>query len=153
MLNERRDTADQRSTPTKPVSLQSLKGRRKKMRRVEEERNYYVDRYEPRYFVLVSLILILCVLDAYFTLKILDLGGREMNFFMFALLYKKPILAMAFKYLVTVFGVTIILVHKNFVVFGRLKVDGLIYAIFFFYLLLVLYEATMLLTTNRVLIL
>ena len=153
MLSERRDTVDQRTAPTKPVSLQSLRGRRKKMRRAGENRDYYVDRYEPRYLVLVSLVLILCVLDAYFTLKILDLGGRETNRLMFLLLYKNPAPAMMIKYLVTAFGLIIILVHKNFVVFGRLKVYGLIYAVFILYLVLVVYEAAMLVRITRALIL
>lgn len=51
--------------------------------------------------MLVSLILILCVLDAYSTLRILDLGGREVNRFMFFFLYKKPILTLMLKYFVT----------------------------------------------------
>jgi len=123
------------------------------MRRAGEERGYYVDRYEPRYFVLVSLILILCVLDAYFTLKILELGGSEMNRFMFVLLYKQPALAMIIKYLVTASSIIFILVHKNFVVFGRLKVNGLIYAVFSVYLVLVMYEAAMLFKPIRALIL
>ncbi len=50
--------------------------------------------------MLVSLILILCVLDAYSTLRILDLGGREVNRFMFFFLYKKPILTLMLKYFV-----------------------------------------------------
>ena len=79
---ERRYRLDQRRAPTRPLSRHSLRGRRKKARRQEEDTNYYVDRYEPRYLILISLILALCVLDAYLTLKIIDLGGRELNRFM-----------------------------------------------------------------------
>ena len=140
MTGERRATADQRRAPTKPVSVHSLGGRREKARRAGEERNYYVDRYEPRYLLLIGLILVLCVLDAYFTLKILELGGKEMNPFMSILLFKKPVLALTIKYLGTAVAVVFILVHKNFVVFRRLRVSDLIYVVFFVYLSVVAYE-------------
>ncbi len=138
---ERRHITDQRRAPTRPLSRYSLWGRRKKARREEEHRNYYVDRYEPRYFILICLILALCVLDAYFTLKIIDFGGKELNRLMFVFMYKKPISAMVFKYLVTAASIIIILIHKNFLVFGNIKVSSLIYAFFSVYLVLVAFEA------------
>jgi membrane glycosyltransferase len=142
MPTEQRNIPDQRSSRTKPLSRYSLRGRRKKARRAEEDKNYYVDRYEPRYFFLVSLILALCVLDAYFTLRIIEFGGKELNLLMLFLMEKRPILAMVIKYLATAICVVIILVHKNFIVFGKLKVYYLIYVVFFIYFILVIYEAT-----------
>jgi hypothetical protein len=141
MPTEQRYIPDQRGAPTKPVSRYSLRGRRKKARRAGEDKDYYVDWYEPRYFVLISLILILCVLDAYLTLKILAFGGSELNLLMLFLMEKKPILAMVIKYVATAVCVGIILIHKNFIVFGKLKVYYLIYVVFFVYFILVTYEA------------
>jgi hypothetical protein len=141
MSIERRNTPDQRQTPTRPLGRYSLIGRRKKARRADEDKNYYVDRYEPRYFVFISLILLLCVLDAYFTLKILDFGGQELNILMFKFIYNKPISAMVVKYLGTALGVIFILIHKNFIVFNRIRVYHLIYMIFLIYFVLVMYEA------------
>lgn len=141
MQTERRNIADQRRTPTKPLSRYSFRGRRKKARRAVEDINYYVDRYEPRYFIFISLILILCVLDAYFTLKIMDFGGKELNLFMLFILYRKPIFALVIKYLATALSIIFILIHKNFVVFGKMKVYYLIYIIFSIYFVLVMYEA------------
>jgi hypothetical protein len=138
---ERRQLADQRRMPTRALSRHSLRGRRKGCRRQGENSNYYVDRYEPRYFVLISLILGLCVLDAFFTLKIIDFGGRELNRFMLAFMYENPVSALIFKYLVTAVSIIFILVHKNFQVFGKLKVFSLIYVFFIVYLSLVAYEA------------
>ena len=140
MTNERRARTDQRRTRTKPLSLYSLRGRRERTRRAGEEHGYYVDRYEPRYLLLIGLILVLCVLDALFTLRILELGGEELNPFMSAVLYKKPILALVIKYLGTALSVIFILVHKNFVAFGRLKVSDLMYVVLFVYLIIVAYE-------------
>jgi hypothetical protein len=138
---ERRHITDHRRAPTRPLSRYSLWGRRKKARREGEDRNYYVDRYEPRYFILISLILALCVLDAYFTLKIIDFGGKELNRLMLIFVYKKPISALVFKYLVTAVSIIFILIHKNFIVFGKIKVFYLIYVFFSVYLTLVAYEA------------
>jgi len=123
------------------LSRYSLRGRRKRARRKAEDKNYYVDWYEPRYFILISLILALCALDAYFTLKIIDFGGKELNRLMLVFIYKKPISALVFKYLVTAASIIFILIHKNFLVFGKLRVFYLIYGIFFVYLTLVSYEA------------
>lgn len=138
---ERRNTTDHRRTPTRPLSRYSLWGHRKKARRKAEDKNYYVDWYEPRYFILISLILALCVLDAYFTLKIIDFGGEELNRLMFVFIYKRPISALVSKYLVTAASIIFILIHKNFLVFGKIRVFYLIYAFFFVYLALVAYEA------------
>jgi hypothetical protein len=138
---ERRHLTDHRRTPTRPLSRYSLWGHRRRARREAEDKNYYVDRYEPRYFILISLILALCVLDAYFTLKIIDFGGKELNLLMLVFIYKKPISALVFKYLVTAVSIIFILIHKNFRVFGKVRVCSLIDVFFFVYLILVAYEA------------
>lgn len=138
---EKRKTSDRRRIPTRPLTLYALRGRRKGARRSGEDKNLYIDRYEPRFFILISLIMVLCVLDAYFTLKIIDFGGKELNLFMFIFIYKQPIPALLFKYLVTTVSIIFVLVHKNFVVFGKFKVSSLVYIVFSVYLILVLYEA------------
>jgi hypothetical protein len=138
---ERRGTPDQRRVPTRPLSPYSFWGRRKKARRKVEDSNYYVDRYEPRYFALISVILALCVLDAYLTFRILDLGGEELNRLMLVFVYKHPVAALVFKYFITALSIVFILIHKNFLIFGRLRVSLLIYIFFAVYLILVSYEA------------
>ncbi len=145
MSTERRTVSDKRRTPTRPFSLYSFRGRRKKARRAGEDRDYYVDWYEPRYFVLISLILALCVLDAYLTLKILEEGGSELNLLMLILMERKPGLAMVIKYGATAVCVGFILVHKNFVVFRKVRVSSLIYLVFLIYFALIIYEGLLLL--------
>jgi membrane glycosyltransferase len=141
---ERRQVSDRRQARTKPLSKYSVKGRRKKARRRSESADYYVDWYEPRYFVLISLILLLCVFDAYLTLKILSLGGNELNPLMLIFIRKKPVLAIALKYLITVLGVFIIVIHKNFIIFRKVRVSTLIYLFFAIYGFLIVYEAIVL---------
>jgi len=141
MLDEKRKQTDRRRTPTKPFSRHMIKGRRKQARRVEEDKNYYVDRYEPHYLVFVLLILVLCVLDAYLTLKILHYGGTELNPLMITFIERDPFGCLLVKYLITAICLVVILIHKNFIVFGKVRAYYFIYVIFFLYLVLVLYEA------------
>jgi Fe2+ transport system protein B len=139
-MDDKRRIPDRRHYPTKPLSRYSLKGLRSKSRRAGEDKDYYVDRYEPRYFVLITLILLLCILDAYYTLKILQAGGKELNPFMLHIMDKNPVLALVIKYLITAGGIGILIIFKNFVVFGRVRVSSLISVVFLLYLFLVIFE-------------
>lgn len=140
MIEERREAVDRRKKPTSPISCYSFLGRRKKNRRLNENKNYYVDRYEPRYLVLVLFILILCTADAILTLKLLQNGGIELNPFMAYLIKKDPILFLIVKLAITMANILILLIHKNFHVFGNFKLRYVIYSVFLLYSLLILYE-------------
>lgn len=141
MHDERRQTQDRRTCPTPPLSRFTLRGRRRKARRSEEDQNYYVDRYEFRYLFLIAGILIFCFLDAYLTLMLLSFGGAELNPFMLLLMRKDIFLALIVKYLLTAFCLIFFLMHKNFKIFGRFQINSLIYAVFSAYVILVLFEA------------
>ncbi len=149
MVDERRKQPDRRKTPTKPLSRHIFKGRRKQARRMEEDKDYYVDRYQSKYLALILMILILCVFDAYFTLKILHYGGTELNPLMITFIDRAPFVCLIVKYLITAICLVVILVHKNFIVFGKLRARSSIYVIFFVYLVLVLYEAIFFFTHPR----
>lgn len=140
MPGERRHSKDRRSRPTLPLSRYSIFGRRAKNRRVLDSTNYYVDRYESRYLVLIVSILILCILDVYMTIKILQDGGEELNPVMSILMQKQPALSLVLKYLVTAGSLVFLLIHKNFKIFGKIKAHTIIYGVFTLYFLLMLYE-------------
>jgi hypothetical protein len=141
MKSERRVVTDRRTSATKPFSFYTFRGRRRKSRRHDERQNYYVDRYNVRYLILVVAILILCFLDAYLTLLLLQVGAIELNPFMLYFIKKDVVLSMVVKYIMTAAALIIFLVHKNFRVFGGLRVRNLIYAILAVYSGLVLFEA------------
>ncbi|MFC2165311.1 DUF5658 family protein, partial [Acidobacteriota bacterium] len=101
MESEKRTRSDRRDIATKPFCRYTLRGRRKNSRRDEECHNYYVDRYHLRYLVLIASILILCFLDAYLTLLLLQLGGIELNPFMLYFIKKDVVLSMVVKYVMT----------------------------------------------------
>lgn len=105
-----------------------------------DDQNYYVDRYDSKYLALVLSILVLCVFDAYFTLKIIHFGGMELNPLMIRFLDRFPEMSLVMKYLVTVICLVILLVHKNFILFGKVKAYFFLYVIFSLYFFLVLYE-------------
>ena len=89
---------------------------------------------------MVLSILVLCVCDAYFTLKIIHYGGKELNPLMIKFLDKFPEMSLLVKYLVTAICLVILLLHKNFILFGKIKAYFFLYVIFSLYFLLVLYE-------------
>jgi hypothetical protein len=132
------------------LSRYIFKGRRRKARRREEDQNYYVDRYELRYLFLITVILILCFLDAYFTLTLMRFGGFELNPFMLLLMNKDIVLALIAKYLITVFCLIFFLVHKNFRVFKRIRIHSLIYGVLWVYLALVSVEFYWIFSLTRV---
>jgi len=85
-------------------------------------------------------ILVLCVLDAYFTLTLIRFGGVELNPFMLVLMNKDIVLAMIIKYLLTAFCIIFFLVHKNFRAFGKLRIGALLYGVLTLYIVLVFVE-------------
>ena len=71
---------DRRKQPTPAVSRYILFGRRKAIRRKEaQQKGGYVDRYNPVLFFFLISIVGLNILDAFFTLMLLDLKGWEVN--------------------------------------------------------------------------
>jgi hypothetical protein len=59
---------------------------------------------------------------------------------MIKFLDKFPEVSLLMKYLVTVICLVILLIHKNFIMFGKVKAYFFLYVIFSLYLVLVLYE-------------
>jgi hypothetical protein len=77
---DNRTFEDRRKMPTPILSQYTLSGRRSSFRRKEDQRRGgYVDRYGQRLFFYLLLIAGLNILDAFFTIIILESGGREVN--------------------------------------------------------------------------
>ena len=140
MQTDRREQSDRRKFPTRPFSKYMFKGKRRHARREEEDQNYYVDRYELRYLFLIISILVLCFMDAFLTIILLQLGAEELNPFMLIFIEKDVVLSMVIKYVMTALSLICILVHKNFRIFRNLRVHSLIYIVLTLYIALVLFE-------------
>ena len=77
---EKRTVKDRRRKPTPGLSRYTFFGRRNTLQRAEEKaKGGYVDRYSPVLFFFLVLILGLNILDAFFTIMILDMKGWEAN--------------------------------------------------------------------------
>jgi hypothetical protein len=129
----RRHEPDRRDQPTGP--LDSLRGWRGRQfaRRAGEGDKTYVDRYDASDLAMLVSILVLNVLDAFFTLRWLQIGGREANPLMNWLLEFGDLAFLVQKCLVVGLWLIVLTVHKNF----RIAQIGL-------WSLLVLYTAILL---------
>ncbi len=75
-----RTIPDRRKKPTPILSRYTLCGRRHSFRRMEDQqKGGYVDRYGQMVFCCLLLIAGLNILDAFFTIIILESGGTELN--------------------------------------------------------------------------
>lgn len=111
---DRRTSSDRRETPTR--SWDSLLGfaRRKKGRRAGENQNIYVDSYTRQDVLLTVGVLVLNILDAFFTLRWLGMGGSEGNPLMDMLIRANDMLFLFQKCIVVGVWLVILVVHKNF---------------------------------------
>jgi hypothetical protein len=76
----RRILKDRRKQPTPALSKFSFGGRRTTFRRNEDQqRSAYVDRYHPGLLFILTMFVGLNILDAWFTMIILENGGWEIN--------------------------------------------------------------------------
>ena len=77
---EKREGRDRRKVPTPMLSrFTFFGGRRNSGRREGENTNIFVDRFGQGLFLVATLVILLNVLDAFFTLLFLGNGGRELN--------------------------------------------------------------------------
>lgn len=141
---EQRRRTDRRSASAAPFSRAAWQGRRRGAQRVEERANSYVDWYEPRLFYIAVGILLLCCMDAAFTLNLLQRGASEANPFMAWLLEIDTQLFLVTKFALTAAGLVFLVAHKNFVVFNRLTVRHTLHGLLFGYALLIQYELVLL---------
>jgi hypothetical protein len=117
-------------------------GRRIRARRKEEKINCYVDQYhDPMLFFVVLSIIIMSVLDAFFTILLLENGNViEVNPLMAALIEKGNLYFFNVKYLLTALSLILLVIHKNFSIFGAFKTTQVIFFIFGGFFLLNIYQ-------------
>lgn len=104
-----------------------------------------MDRYSLRSVSIVVFILILSVTDAVFTLRLIGMGGKELNPVMDFFLGLGPVPFLLVKYLITGSCLLLFLIHKNRLVYrGRVSIKAVLIAVLFLYVLLIFYELTLL---------
>lgn len=80
--------------------------------------DYYMDWYEPRYWSVVIVIMLLCIADAFFTVILINNGANELNPIVSRLLDGGVLWFFSLKYLLTAACAMIIMMHKRFQIFG-----------------------------------
>ena len=138
---DKRIENDRRQQPTPGLSRYTFLGRRKSFRRkMDLQRGGYVDRYSSTMLLLLILIIGLNVLDALFTLMILDLRGWEANPVVRSVIDLYGTKFWVWKFAIVSVSVVLLCIHSRF----RL-VKELIIAIGCLYIVVVAYQVFLLL--------
>jgi hypothetical protein len=112
--SERRCGRDRRQTSRADFRYFLINGRRESARREEDRtRVFFFDRYNQRIFAAITAILMLSIFDALLTLILIERGSTELNPVMAYFLEYGPLPFIISKYLLTSFGVVVLLIFKN----------------------------------------
>jgi hypothetical protein len=112
---DRRQGRERRSHRRPQLKFFLLGGRRTSTRRGGDKINFiYVDQYRPWLLFVIILLLILSISDGLFTLHLIDLGAIEENPAMAYFLSLGAWPFMIAKFLLTCFGIVVLLVFHNF---------------------------------------
>jgi hypothetical protein len=110
-----RTVKDRRKQPTPAISRFILWGRRKTFRRKEDqERGGYVDCYHSGLLIPLTLAIGLTVLDALFTMMILDDGGYEINPIVCSVIQLYGDRFWAWKFAIVSLPLTLLCLHSRF---------------------------------------
>jgi hypothetical protein len=118
--------------------------RRRSCRRQEEAVNSYTDWYGPWPLIATLIIILLCCLDAFFTLILLANGAVELNVFMDVLIKKDIQLFTIVKLAMTGIALLVLVMHVNFRIYRVIAVRYLIYAFVPIYMILIAHQINML---------
>jgi hypothetical protein len=114
---DRRVSRDRRQRPTNPFSRYTLLGRRRSIRRKKDRKTHiYVDVYGHYLLLSLLLIILLSVLDAYFTIFHVERGAREINPLMDFLLGYGNTSFFIIKYTLTALGLMLLCIYKSLVI-------------------------------------
>ena len=134
---ERRDFEDRRKQPTPLLSQHTFFGRRKGIRRKnEQQKGGYVDYYSSGLFFLLVSIVGLNILDALLTMIILEVQGSwEVNPIVQSVIQLYGDKFWVWKFAIVSFSVIFLCLHSKFK-----RVKAIIVSVGFVYLTVVLYQ-------------
>jgi hypothetical protein len=119
---ENRRGIDRRTNNKARLKYLLFNGRRERSRRDEDSGKAFIfDRYNQKFFLAITAILILSILDAVLTLIVIQRGAKELNPVMAYFLEHGTSAFIVAKYILTSVGVLILLIFKN-VFLTRLKI-------------------------------
>ena len=114
-------------------------------RRADEHRQpYFVDRFPASLLAFLLMLLIASLLDAVLTIRLIEAGSGEVNPVMNRLLEHGVPAFLLGKYLLTVIGLPVLLIFKNYYLFGtRIRVGYLIPFLVALYAVLIGYQVVL----------
>ncbi len=118
--------------------------RRRTSRRDDDQLNTYIDWYGPWPLAATILIILMCCLDAFFTLILISNGAVEMNIFMDWLIKKDIQIFTAVKMAVTSVALVVLVMHFNFRIYRVIAVRYVMYALVPVYMALIAHEINLL---------
>jgi hypothetical protein len=118
--------------------------RRRTPRREEDQLNSYVDWYGPWPLIATVLIILMCCLDAFFTLILVSHGAVEMNILMDWLIQRDIQTFAVVKMAVTSLALVVLVMHFNFRIYRFIAVRYLIYALVPAYMALIAHQINLL---------
>ncbi len=142
-LKERRSGVDRRHLHLRAFLYQFSNQRRHSDRRSRSTQSY-VDVHEPGLLLITLSALLLCIVDSYNTLLLLDLGGSELNPVMRELLDRDATLFFVVKYTLTAFCLMVLVVHKRFFLLKFVSGHTVIVAVLCGYAVLIAYQYSLL---------
>ncbi|GKS68183.1 hypothetical protein W03_01870 [Nitrosomonas sp. PY1] len=113
-------------------------------RRLNGKEWSYVDYYPNHLLFCIVAILVLSILDVYFTLNILARGGEELNWFMLVVIEESIEKFISVKLALTGLALVFLTIHHNVKYFQKLRVRHIIYIVLTGYVVLIGYEALLL---------
>ncbi|HVC98348.1 MAG TPA: DUF5658 family protein [Pirellulales bacterium] len=145
-MAERRLGPDPRHEPTGIWDAVFSAGERMLNRRAVDRRlPYFVDRFPPTMMALILALLVLTVIDGVLTIELVDVDCQELNPLMCHFLTKGPLCFLFGKYVMTAAGLPVLLIFKNFPLFGtRFRVGYLVPVFVLLYAGLVGYQVQLL---------
>lgn len=142
----RRDRTERRSYNSTLILGLFNNGRRENQRRQDDRSTFrYLDRYEPHLLGMTALIVLCSMIDAFLTIEILNNGGRELNIFADVLISQGLTIFVISKYLITVIGMMVLIIHKHHILYFGLTVKHIIYSFVLIYSGLMVYELSIIL--------
>jgi uncharacterized protein DUF5658 len=139
LVLERRDGYDRRRTTLRTFLQGGLTPRRRGGRRSDEQ-HALVDWHEPHLLFLALTILLLNVVDAFFTLTLIMEGATEANPVMAYVLERFPKLFAVTKMALTGGGVVVLVAMARARVFSLIRVSTLLHWFLVAYAALIIYE-------------
>ncbi len=137
---DRRRGTDRRNRARLSWAMFTFNGQRVTSRRAQDHINTYVDRYDAKLSAVTVAIIILCVLDAAFTLQLISSGiAVEANPVMAAVMMHSTEMFLITKFAMTGLCLMLLVLHVNFQVL-RIKVLHVLYGFLGMYAILIKYE-------------